>query len=267
MMSRYDPAELIAVCPVPILIVDSQSSVVFASEPAMALWPDETLIGADLKELLTIDGGDWMRASVGHVGQPGGRRHFDVQSTPIGSNGDRLLTLHDVSAHVRSLARLKRIAITDPLTGLSNRRGFDRALHVEQRRMDRDGKSLSLLAIDINGLKVRNDTHGHAAGDLWLREVAAALSSSVRRPGDLPARLGGDEFAIILPDTDLRGARVVADRIHARLREPEGDSPRPSVAIGIATAVSGELPGQHGSLLDAADADLYRAKHAKRSPT
>jgi diguanylate cyclase (GGDEF)-like protein len=96
------------------------------------------------------------------------------------------------------------------LTGISNRRQFDRQLEKEWSLMMRRNAPLSLLLIDIDHFKRFNDNNGHAAGDDCLRLVARTIASLIKRPGDMAARYGGEEFAIVLPDTDEKGARIVA---------------------------------------------------------
>ncbi|MEG3166312.1 GGDEF domain-containing protein [Sphingomonas sp. PB2P19] len=257
----YDPAILLAACPVPLLVVDGQNHVLFASAAAYMLWPTEVLIGRHIDALLVsrrIAREGNFRA---YIARQAARQRFDVRSASIGDADHRLLALHDVSVYAARLARLNRLALTDPLTRLANRRGFHRALRHEHRRMMRENQPLSLLAIDLDGLKARNDTYGHAAGDLWLQNVAATLINAAQRPGDVAARVGGDEFALLLPETDLDGAGKVATRIHQLLgaRAPTGDA-GPTVGIGIATM--GQHPGcdSPAALLHAADADLYRSR-------
>ena len=109
---------------------------------------------------------------------------------------------------------LEMLAMTDPLTGLLNRRGFDEAVTREDARAQRFGSSVVVAYIDVSGLKVINDRHGHAAGDALLRTVAQALRTGARG-SDIIARLGGDEFAALLLGTDVNGASVYLERVRA----------------------------------------------------
>jgi len=165
---------------------------------------------------------------------------------------------------------LEDLAFLDGLTGIANRRQFDQQLEKEWRRMMRQVAPLSLLMIDIDHFKRFNDHYGHGVGDDCLRLVARTIASIIKRPGDLAARYGGEEFAVILPDTDEKGARVVAEAIRLAvesLKLPHASSP---VAdhITISLGVTSNIPGRHENvqdLVNAADRALYRAKSAGRN--
>jgi two-component system, cell cycle response regulator len=113
--------------------------------------------------------------------------------------------------------QLKQLAILDGLTGVANRRYFDRILRKEWQRSAREQKPLSLILCDIDYFKLYNDTYGHPAGDRCLQAVAKVLKTAIKRPADLVARYGGEEFAIILPDTDTQGALFIANQIRKNL--------------------------------------------------
>jgi diguanylate cyclase (GGDEF)-like protein len=113
----------------------------------------------------------------------------------------------------RMADELRRIATTDLLTGVSNRRGFDESLHREWRRARRCDEPLSLLMIDVDHFKPFNDRYGHPAGDACLRAVAQALVQASLRPADVVTRYGGEEFVILLPQTPRGGAAHVAHEI------------------------------------------------------
>lgn len=162
----------------------------------------------------------------------------------------------------------------DHLTGLLNRRGLDANLNRALRRTRREQGSLSLLLVDIDDFKSFNDTFGHVAGDRCLEVVAAQLLSCLRRPTDTASRYGGEEFAIILPDTDARGAAVIAENCRQAveaLRIAQPTSVRGIVTISIGGAAispaQDRLPTAlwASTLLDAADGALYRAKAAGRN--
>ncbi|MFO0754266.1 MAG: response regulator [Thermodesulfovibrionales bacterium] len=165
---------------------------------------------------------------------------------------------------------LQRIASTDSLTGISNRRHFDRVFPDEWRRAEREREPLSVIMIDIDFFKAYNDTYGHQAGDDCLRKVAAALRSSLRRPGDLVARYGGEEFVAVLPGVDRKGAAGVAAGMQekvAALRIPHEQSSVSrwvSISLGVATAVPDRhLPPE--DLLERADRSVYAAKQKGRN--
>ena len=100
---------------------------------------------------------------------------------------------------------------------MANRRQFDRYLALEWKRGAREKQPLSLILCDIDYFKLYNDTYGHQAGDRCLMEVAQTIAKVIKRPADLVARYGGEEFAVILPNTNLSGAKYIAQQIRARV--------------------------------------------------
>jgi diguanylate cyclase (GGDEF)-like protein len=173
----------------------------------------------------------------------------------------------------RAQAALVRLAATDPLTGLSNRRVLDKRLDDEWRRARRENKPLSVLFIDIDHFKIFNDTYGHASGDEALVAVADCIASEARRSVDLVARYGGEEFAVVLPNTTAQGAFAVAEQIRRRVENQvivrgHGTSQAVTVSVGCATALptATDLANGH-DLLAAADQQLYVAKDQGRNRT
>lgn len=163
----------------------------------------------------------------------------------------------------------RSISIHDELTGVPNRRFFDRYLDISWRQAMRNHAPLSLLMIDVDYFKKYNDTYGHQAGDRCLRSVAGALESTVADNGCILARYGGEEFAAILPDIDSEQAREIAERLRDAvyaLDEAHGESPheRVTVSLGLATAVPGLL-SRPSKLIEKADRALYQAKNAGRN--
>ena len=162
---------------------------------------------------------------------------------------------------------LEKLALTDSLTGLSNRRAFEEALAPELARVDRQGSPASLLFLDLDHFKNVNDTHGHAVGDEVLAGFAHVLRWGCRK-GDLAARIGGEEFALLLPATGWVPAGIVAERIRrATEAHPLGRSvPVPvTVSIGVATTETLPAPAGAAELFQKADAALYRAKAEGRN--
>ncbi|AOJ77704.1 sensor domain-containing diguanylate cyclase [Burkholderia ubonensis] len=165
-------------------------------------------------------------------------------------------------------SKLYRLAHTDALTGLDNRGRFDAVLAQEAQHATRSSRPLSVLFIDVDHFKSFNDYYGHQAGDNVLRQVAQCALRCLRRPSDHVARYGGEEFVVTLPDTDARGAAVVAEAIRraiagldiAHERSPYGHL---TVSIGVATAVGGRVSA--ATLLRLADEALYRAKSGGRN--
>jgi diguanylate cyclase (GGDEF)-like protein len=168
----------------------------------------------------------------------------------------------------RAQEELVRLAGTDALTGLPNRRAFDERMDDEWRRGRRAGTPLSVLFIDVDYFKPYNDTYGHALGDDALATVAQSIATAARRPGDVPARYGGEEFVVLLPDTPQEGAQHIAEAIRQHVLAcaiPHRASTfgLVTVSIGCATASPPGLGGPYG-LLGAADQQLYKAKAAGR---
>ena len=159
-------------------------------------------------------------------------------------------------------AELSRLALTDSLTGLSNRRHFDQVVAAETSRIARHGGEASLAILDLDHFKRFNDLHGHPAGDAALQQFAALLREHVR-VHDTVARVGGEEFAVLMVGADAETAFRVADRLRAFVAEHRfGPDARLSVSIGVAAAPA------HASgaadLVRAADRALYLAKAAGR---
>ncbi|MDR7414879.1 MAG: GGDEF domain-containing protein [Armatimonadota bacterium] len=153
-----------------------------------------------------------------------------------------------------ALTELQQLSVTDPLTGLFNRRHFMEILEREMSRHGRYGQPFSLLLLDVRNLKHINDTRGHPAGDAVLCSVADALRGRLRR-SDLAFRIGGDEFAVLLPHTDPQGAYRLALGLYDRLRAQD---PLADVTIGVAGFPAHARDPT--SLIAAADAALYRAR-------
>nr|WP_283254653.1 CHASE2 domain-containing protein [Luteimonas galliterrae] len=170
---------------------------------------------------------------------------------------------------VNRLQHSQRLAHSDALTRLSNRRMFDVMLARELGAARRGNRPLSLLLIDVDHFKHYNDTYGHQAGDDALRRIAQAISGRARRPRDVPARYGGDELAVILPETTAHAAQAIADHIVrdvrglAIARNESEVAPVMTVSIGVA-AYFPILEGHDSDLLERADAALYQAKEKGR---
>ena len=161
----------------------------------------------------------------------------------------------------RQADQLASLSQTDALTGLPNRRALAAHVREEFNRARRYGTPLSLLLVDVDGLKQVNDAHGHAAGDSLIRTVALAITDTLR-DSDFGARWGGDEFGIVAPNTASEAARMSAERLVTRVRRHRDEhGRRATVSVGIATFE----PGRHEnvtveSLTRAADRALYEAK-------
>jgi diguanylate cyclase len=158
----------------------------------------------------------------------------------------------------RQAERLDQAGLTDPLTGLGNRRRFQERLALECARAARYGESLALLLADLDGLKDVNDREGHRAGDALLREVASVILADLRQV-DLGARWGGDEFGVLAPRTEAREALALAERIRAEVQR------QTAATVSIGVAATGGQAFDPEALLRAADIGLYAAKQAGRN--
>ncbi|MEM9906679.1 MAG: diguanylate cyclase [Cyanobacteria bacterium P01_D01_bin.44] len=167
--------------------------------------------------------------------------------------------------------KLAEMAHEDSLTGLPNRRYFDQQLSNEFKRAKRTGEPLSLLLIDVDGFKLYNDTYGHAEGDSCLRGVATVLKDMPKRPGDFVSRYGGEEFVCILPNTDLDGAMLLAERIRQdviKLSIPHATSTVSkylTVSIGVQTidSITEKMTAEDFFVM--CDKQLYFAKAQGRN--
>lgn len=163
--------------------------------------------------------------------------------------------------------RLEQVANVDGLTGIHNRRWLDETFPRALDRARHDGRPLSLIIADVDHFKRHNDRYGHLSGDRVLRHVARLLAANLR-PTDMLARYGGEEFAVLLPDTPVEGACLVAERIRrvvmgSPAQEPDGSAaPGVTLSAGVAGMAQGD---ELAALLARADRALYRAKEAGRN--
>ncbi|HVJ18556.1 MAG TPA: GGDEF domain-containing protein [Polyangiaceae bacterium] len=163
----------------------------------------------------------------------------------------------------RGLARARLLSVTDPLTGLFNRRRLRERLVEEMKLRGRYGGLGSIIAVDVDRMKDINDSFGHAAGDRALGAVAAAIRECIRST-DIPARIGGDEFAVLLPRCSPSEASIVANRILETVASQRMQLGLPvSVSIGIA-GVDGTESMADEDVLGLADKALYDAKASGR---
>ena len=175
-----------------------------------------------------------------------------------------------LKAEVASRERLQREALvlahTDPLTGIANRRHFFEMAEHELTRTHRYGGPLAAMVLDIDHFKDVNDSHGHAVGDVALASVARACSA-VLRATDLFGRIGGEEFAVLLPQTDVPGAAVLAERLRQAIADVRIDAPAGHVRLTATIGVSGWLEADDhlDGLLGRADQALYEGKNKGRN--
>lgn len=196
------------------------------------------------------------------------RLHLALPETKRTSDRERIADLEARVAKLEAEKRkLEELARVDALTGLGNRRAFEQAFDSAVRFASRFNSKLSILLIDLDGMKRLNDEHGHPAGDQGLRAVGELLQAWLRGT-DVSCRCGGDEFAVILPGTGQKGSKHVAEKLRRAIETltivVDGETLRPFTAsIGIA------VYGVHGAsveeMVQVADEALYQAKRAGKN--
>lgn len=165
---------------------------------------------------------------------------------------------------------LVQLSYKDSLTDLANRRYFDELIEKEWRRAIRNTTPLSLILIDIDHFKTFNDRYGHQTGDNCLRRIAKALSNSVKRSGDIIARYGGEEFITVLPETDIKGAVYIAEKMRSNVIDLgiAHDGHKSADVVSISLGVATIIPDRNSSpdaLIAKADRALYKAKRGGRN--
>ncbi|MCA1324792.1 GGDEF domain-containing protein [Herbaspirillum sp. alder98] len=230
--------------------------VALASEDALADWRQETLVYTAGVLLLLM-----MIASFGW------RLVRQIELRVVAEHK----AVHAMNELRELNARLELLAHQDGLTGLANRRHFDETLDKEYRRAARSDGALSLVLIDVDFFKLYNDTYGHQAGDECLRCIGRVLRQMQRRPADLAVRYGGEEMLVLLPETDLQGAALVAEKIRAGIEALAlPHSGNPAGVVTVSAGVNSIRPNLQdrppmSDLVGRADAALYEAKHGGRN--
>lgn len=204
---------------------------------------------------------------------------FEASMQVVNNGGEPdsfVANMRDVSDRVETELRLTqaasemaRLATTDQLTGLANRRRFSQEMQREWQRAVREQLPLSVLLLDVDFFKAYNDTYGHQGGDEALKSVAVTVGGALQRSADIAARWGGEEFVVLLPDTDLLGAIAVAEYIRAsveslKIAHSGSNIGILTVSIGVATAYPSRNQAPE-PLIAEADTNLYGAKHKGRN--
>jgi two-component system cell cycle response regulator len=191
---------------------------------------------------------------------------YDYLTKPLETLADLDIALTRALEHRRLIeenerlfAEVQRLAVTDPLTGLYNRRKLDELLATEIERAMRYDRPLSIIMIDLDDLKRINDSYGHPQGDEVLKLVAEAIRTQIRSV-DLGTRFGGDEFVILLPEAELEAARMVGKRICEKITSTIFRGEQLSVSAGVAQWMHEYTSPEH--FLEAVDQAMYQAKRA-----
>ncbi|SDA96072.1 diguanylate cyclase [Mesorhizobium qingshengii] len=295
--SRMRLADALAQMADGLVMFDQDGKLVLCNARYRAMFPltaDVRVQGADYRDILRASAArgeqivpqgtveDWIGSIVATQMQASKRqvrltdgRWLDVRTRPTGDGGS--LSLFSDITEAKHLEaellvaneKLNLLAHRDGLTELLTRRAFDEALALEFARGKRSAIPLSLLFIDVDWFKQFNDHYGHPAGDECLRAVAGCIRATARRPTDSAARYGGEEFALILPETDARGAFVIAENLRGKVRDlglthAGSEKGIVTVSIGVGTFDPGSAPIEIADLLRRADEALYGAKAAGR---
>ncbi len=200
--------------------------------------------------------------------------YLAIDAGPIYAQDGQLIavveTLRDLTDHKNAQTALQQMACLDGLTSIANRRGFDERLKAEWSRAQRQKEPLSLILADVDFFKLYNDLYGHQSGDECLKEVAGAIKRRILRGTDLVARYGGEEFTVILPNTDLNGACIVAEGIRSAVETmalPHATS-KVSSNVTLSLGVACQIPNpdtEPATLILQADQALYAAKDGGRN--
>ncbi len=196
------------------------------------------------------------------INKSGERMPVSISYNVIQENGKKLFLciIDDISSHVSLQNKLYKQAITDPLTGIFNRRHFDKKMSQEFKRAKRYSRSFSVIIIDIDGFKSANDIHGHSFGDQMLIK-ATKIFDCVLREGDSIYRYGGDEFAMLLPETTKEGCIDVAERLKDIFASDfSNNKNRIHLSLSMGVASYPEDGKNENSLIGAADQRMYYSK-------
>jgi diguanylate cyclase (GGDEF)-like protein len=262
-----------------ICVVDASGQVVDANPALQRIlkMPAVRLIGQRASEVLPF----WNKIGASATGEMFGtvveigERFFELRSNEISRNAarqvgkplGRLWMLSDITERRLLMAEVEQLAITDPLTGLYNRRYFTERVQEEMERSRRLNHPLTVMMLDLDHFKRINDTYGHATGDEILILTAAVLEKSLRKI-DFAARYGGEEFLVLLPETDLEESLVIGERLRIKVAEEPFETSvgriRITLSIGVAS-FTGNANLSVEELISWADHEMYAAKHEGRN--
>ncbi|MFO7850130.1 MAG: diguanylate cyclase, partial [Spirochaetia bacterium] len=204
-------------------------------------------------------------------GNYGSRRHFRSALSPLNASGGKelgkVLLISDITAQINLLRKMERLATTDELTGLNNRRAFFQHATMELERARRYGRPISFILMDLDHFKRVNDSYGHAEGDKVLIEISRRICSSIRDT-DIAGRYGGEEFAVCLPETSQHTAEQLAERLRTILAEKPIKGTKNDLSITASFGIIGRDSIDEETLEELfakADKALYLAKAKGRN--
>lgn len=250
-----------------VIMVDSKGHIIRANRRT------ETLLGIESDLVAPGEPYNRLQQKIVALGQTGPcdihvpNGHVLELKTTILPNGGFLQTLTDVGEDRRLREKLHRLATTDPLTGVSNRRHFMTRSQYELDRTKRYSSQSALMILDLDHFKKVNDTYGHAIGDTTLKIVSEAVMSSLRKVDEF-GRLGGEEFGILLPETDIETAAIVAERLRQSIAaRPICETPAGTVFVTASIGVTMiRLDDEETQIFfERADMALYQAKAQGRN--
>ncbi len=263
----------------PVLVISNGGIILDANQSAMRAWShgQDSMLQTNIDQLINTLPISAIRDGMGHAEVTIDQQAYEVATTSLdmtNPKSDIALVFRDVTARLKAERELRnvkdeleRMAHTDALTNMFNRRFFMQRLNEEFERVRRHGNSVSVLIFDLDHFKQVNDTYGHDTGDAVLVAVADVVNQ-VKRITDVACRLGGEEFALLLPETDKPGAIQVAQRLRAGIesypyKQHCGHAVQATASIGVATV--SQHAARPETILKVADRALYRAKNSGRN--
>jgi len=257
------------------MVITDQHGRIVLTNPAV-----ELILGKNTDEIIMagflhlVDNPEVIRQQINRMGNDHeptvidyGDLTLQIMASTITNNQNRTIgtaaLIRDVTKEVQLTRDLERMSTVDGLTNLFNRRYLDTRLSAELTRSNRYKTDLAVFLFDVDHFKKFNDEHGHDQGDRVLQSLAASVKTTVRET-DIACRYGGEEFFVILPETDLEGARVIAERVREEIEKTDVDGLNVTVSIGVATSKKG-LVTDFLKLIQSADKALYIAKDNGRN--